>query len=442
VLDAQGNIVAALGAQPAAAATPVPLAPAEFRTLAAQSANAQFFADVQGLVLEACIRPLTPSAQTGSARWLLATRSLDQAFFDQIAALTGATLTLEPPAATAAPPENPAEIVLLRPLTDAQGRPLRQLRLDYHAPELTQLTQAHTEQVALFAAFGLMVIAAMWLAMSDWVLHPLQKISTALATGSNAPLTPLAKTGGEVSTLAALVARDLASAENLRAEVAERTRAQAALEKSEAALRRTMEERAQLGRDLHDSVIQSLYAAGMGLSGVRAQLQSDQVEAAARLEQTGAVLNETIHDLRNYINGLEPASIKLHSFGQALASLLEVLRSLRPAETIVTIDEAIAAQLTLAQRVHALQIAREAVSNALRHGQANRVAITLRAAGENVEFQIDDDGLGFDPAGASPGLGLTNFADRARELGAHLSVDSSPGNGTHVRLVFSLFRTP
>jgi signal transduction histidine kinase len=125
-----------------------------------------------------------------------------------------------------------------------------------------------------------------------------------------------------------------------------------------------------------------------------------------------------------------------------VTALLEVVKGLRPLQTAIAIDESLALRLTLAQRVHALQIAREAVSNALRHGDAGRVTIALRPAGEFVEFEVVDNGRGFDPAALTAhGFGLDNFIERARELGAELTVTSAPGQGTRVRLVFALFQS-
>jgi signal transduction histidine kinase len=168
------------------------------------------------------------------------------------------------------------------------------------------------------------------------------------------------------------------------------------------------------------------------------QLQPEQIDAATRLEQTRAALNETIHDVRNFIIGLEPEALRLQTFSQAITALLEVMRSMRAFRSTVDVNEALAARLTLAQRVQALQIAREAVSNALRHGAPSHIHIALRERGEFAEFEIADDGRGFDPATAPEGKGLTNFAERARELGGELTLDSKPGEGTRVRLTFSL----
>src|SRR6185369_14703055 len=232
--------------------------------------------------------------------------------------------------------------------SDWQGYPLHLLRLDYAAPELDRLGESNNVQVGVFVAFGLLVLVAMWLALQAWVLRPLGLISASLKQADPAVITPLRTEPGELGAVAQLVVTSFDQRDALQREIDERDRAQAALKKSEGALRRTIDERTRLGRDLHDGVIQSLYAAGMGLTGIRSQLNLDQTEAAARLEQTRAALNETIHDLRNFINGLEPESLKMQSFDQAVTALLEVMQGLRPLQTAVSIDETLAFQLTLA----------------------------------------------------------------------------------------------
>jgi signal transduction histidine kinase len=86
-------------------------------------------------------------------------------------------------------------------------------------------------------------------------------------------------------------------------------------------------------------------------------------------------------------------------------------------------------------QAHALQIAREALSNALRHGAAKHVRIGLEREDGRLAFTVEDDGRGFDPANLlKPGLGLTNIDERAREIGGRLTVSSTPGKGTIVKL--------
>src|SRR6185369_17286381 len=199
-----------------------------------------------------------------TAPWLLATRVWDQTQLEALAGLTGSTVSLVAPSATT-PPAGPEKITLLRPLSDWQGYPLHLLRLDYAAPELDRLGESNNVQVGVFVAFGLLVLVAMWLALQAWVLRPLGLISASLKQADPAVITPLRTEPGELGAVAQLVVTSFDQRDALQREIDERDRAQAALKKSETALRRTMDERTRLGRDLHDGVIQSLYAAGMGL---------------------------------------------------------------------------------------------------------------------------------------------------------------------------------
>lgn len=418
-----------------------PLARADISALVAETPSPHFFAEADGTLLEVCIRRLPPTTVAG-AGWLMTARRWDEAWLRALGDLTDGTISLVAPSERTAPAEGGTEIILLRALPDWRGRPLQMLRLDYQAPELSRLLQTDSHQSQVFIVFGVLLVVAFGLALQAWVLRPLKHVGESLARGDPAPIRELRDEPSELGRVARLVESSFAQRDELRREIEERARGQEALQRTEATLRRTMEERARLGRDLHDGVIQSLYAAGMGLAGVRTLLQPDQAEAAARLEQTRGALNETIHDVRNFISGLEPEALKLQSFTQAVTALLEVVHGVRPLRTTVEIDEQLASSLTLAQRVHALQITREAVSNALRHGDATQVTVTLRSAGDNVMFEVADNGRGFDPTALSHGgLGLGNFVERARELGAELSVDSAPGRGARVKLVFALYKT-
>jgi signal transduction histidine kinase len=410
-----------------------PLAGEALGRVIAETPNPRFFVPQEAGLAEVCVRRLRESQDR-----LLVARRWDDARLDALARLTEGRVSLTDADDAAGPPGKPTQIVLLRPLADAQGRALRTLRVEYEAPEIAQLGEADNRQAAIFIAYGLLLIVAVGLALRGWVLHPLRRITRSLAQNDPQPVAALSAEKSELGEVARLVQTAFEQRAALQREFEERTRAHATLERAEAALRRNIEERARLGRDLHDGVIQSLYAAGMGLAGIRDLLRPDQSEAGVRLEQTRAALNETIHDVRNFIIGLEPEALKLQTFSQAVAALLETLHGVRRFRSTVRIDEELAARLTLAQRVHALQITRESVSNALRHGNAGQVAVNLRRAGEFAEYEIADDGQGFDPDAAPSAGGLRNLAQRAHELNAQLSVESKPGQGTRVRLVFSL----
>jgi signal transduction histidine kinase len=204
-------------------------------------------------------------------------------------------------------------------------------------------------------------------------------------------------------------------------------------------VRRSLELRARLARDLHDGVIQSIYAAGLGLESAMSEFDSDRNSARTRLAHCRQSLNGVIREVRGFISGLEPEQMQRHGFAQELSALVSTMQALWPVRIVPKVDPGIAGHLSIQQEVHALQIARECISNALRHGGAKKVLITLTEAAGRGVFTVRDDGAGFDPASVQgQGSGLQNLASRAREMGGTLRINSQPGRGASIVVTFPL----
>lgn len=401
----------------------------------------RFFAEADGRLLELRVQPIPPGVSLPGSGWVIAARPWDAGHLRLLSQLTEATLQLRPPDSGAPPPDGSQN----RILADWQNRPLRQLVVDYPATGATGFWWIISPQLPLFLAFGFLLVTAMGLSLQQWVLQPLASINTSLTQGDSRSIQALRANQDEFGRIARLIEEAHAQQHRLRQEIEKRQRSEHALQSSEEQLRRTLEERIRLGRDLHDGVIQSLYATGMGLAGVRAQLATGQTEAAARLEQIREALNATIHDVRNFITGLEPEVLSQQTFAQAIEDLLKQMQELGPARGTCSIDATLAERLTLTQRANLFQITREAVSNALRHGAATKVWVTLKPdAGRGVCFEIGDDGRGLNPGpdNKSGGHGLENLARRAHELGAVFTTHSEPGHGTRLQFVFNPKETP
>jgi signal transduction histidine kinase len=213
----------------------------------------------------------------------------------------------------------------------------------------------------------------------------------------------------------------------------ERRRAEEDSQFKQTLLGHAREEKVQLGRDLHDGIIQSLYAAGLTLESARELVHRDPAEAERRLASTLAALNAVIRDVRDYIHGLAPERLQRASFGQALQVLTEGLGAGREAKFDIQIDDEAAALLNTGQITDALQIAHEASSNGLRHGHATMITMRLQRGEREVCLLVQDNGAGFDLATrAHAGHGMNNMQARAARLGAELRVSSSPGTGTRV----------
>jgi signal transduction histidine kinase len=197
------------------------------------------------------------------------------------------------------------------------------------------------------------------------------------------------------------------------------------------------EERERIARELHDGVIQSLFAVGMGLQGTAAMVADE--DLAKRLEAAVEEVDRAIRDLRNYIFGLRPGILADRQLGQALQRLVSEFQSRSGVVTAIDVDEGIAAELS-GRAADIVQIAREVLSNVERHAGAATCRVTLlRGTTDGVaELVIDDDGSGFDPLTPGEGFGLENLRERVTTLGGTLEIESSRGEGTRVQATLPL----
>jgi len=193
-----------------------------------------------------------------------------------------------------------------------------------------------------------------------------------------------------------------------------------------------LEERERIGRELHDGVIQSLFAVGMNLQAAAARAGSAELEQ--RLEASVVQIDRAIRDLRNYIFGLRPGILADRQLAQAIESLAADFERESGVTIVADIDGQMAARLA-SQAADVVQLVRESLSNVARHAGATTCRVSLRAAEGEAVLEIDDDGQGFDiQAATGPGQGLRNLRERAASLGAGLEIDSRPGEGTTVRI--------
>ncbi len=218
-------------------------------------------------------------------------------------------------------------------------------------------------------------------------------------------------------------------------DVRQRTEENLALEQLRAG--QAVADKVRLGRDLHDGIIQTLYAAGLVLASAREKIATHPQRAAGLLDQGIGALNAAIRDVRACIAGLAQVQRQGGSFPAAVGAVTEMLGSGREAVFDTQLDPAAVAQVEEAQFADLLQIIREAVSNALRHGAAKTVTLRLHENAGRLALLVQDDGRGFDPANVSTGgHGLANLRARAALLRGELRLTSSPGVGT--RLVLTL----
>src|SRR6266508_4230063 len=194
-----------------------------------------------------------------------------------------------------------------------------------------------------------------------------------------------------------------------------------------------LEERERIAKELHDGIIQSLFAVGMSLQGTA--LTAANPETSARIERAVEELDGVIRDLRNYIFGLRPGILADRQLDQALRNLGEEIESRASERVEVVVDAALAARLS-SRSADIVQLTREALSNVVRHARASRATVRLERNGAEATLTIEDDGAGFQPGRDAGGSGLRNMRERAAKLGGNLELTSRPGKGTRIQIAF------
>jgi signal transduction histidine kinase len=406
---------------------PTPFADAGFLAQLRREKSLHFFQDGPGGLIEFRTGPILPSDDLKREReprgWFIVARRWDEPHLHRLGDTLQSRVTLAP-AGPAAPAAAPTLVHLERPLRDWSGRPVRTLQVEYDSPLLAQLLRSNREETYLLYGFGLAMIAVLTITLSVTVLRPVQQLARSLEANDPAPIRALQHGADEFGDLARQVAQSFVQREALR--------------DSEEQLRQWMALHERLGRDLHDGIIQSVYAAGLGLESARNLLHTDPAAAEQRLASCQRMFNDTLWQVRSFIQALEPEQPRGQSPAQSLSALVSTMQSLQVTPIAAAIDRDLAARIRPAQELHLLHIARELLSNALRHAGASQIRISLQPqAGGLACLQVSDDGAGFEPAaGGHPGRGLANLSARARELDARLEIDSAPGKGTRIAVWF------
>lgn len=199
-----------------------------------------------------------------------------------------------------------------------------------------------------------------------------------------------------------------------------------------------LQERDRIARDLHDGIIQTIYAVGLNIEYCRMALVEEPNEVESRLTNAVAQLNSAIDEIRRYILDLTHRARADSDLIESVMTLAHQISTARPDAPRVRVDirPEVAAAVP-ADRVASLaQLLREAMSNASRHASARAVDVYARAQDGVLVFGVEDDGRGFTLSGASSRghHGLRNMHERAVALGGQLDVRSAPGEGTTVEL--------
>jgi signal transduction histidine kinase len=196
-----------------------------------------------------------------------------------------------------------------------------------------------------------------------------------------------------------------------------------------------VDERERISKDLHDGIIQNLYAVGLSLEDVQEQLAEDPAEVERRVERAIDSIHLTIRDIRNFIFGLRPELLGGTTLVDGLVAIVDEFRHNSMVDVELDFSELLGEPDEVATP-HLLGVVNEALSNIARHSGATRATVRASTADDGaVSLAVADNGHGFDPATAvSLGhQGLDNMRSRCATIGATMEIESS-SSGTTVEI--------
>jgi signal transduction histidine kinase len=193
-----------------------------------------------------------------------------------------------------------------------------------------------------------------------------------------------------------------------------------------------LEERQKLARELHDSVSQILYGIALSARTAEGFLASDQARAAEALRYCLSLADVGLTEMRALILELRPELLETEgivvSIGQ-YAAALQVRHGV-----VFELDLGDEPKIAMSVKETLYRITQEAFHNIIRHAQAREVRVRLETCDLEIEWEVCDDGRGFDPSASFPGhLGLRSMRERVERVGGALEIISAPGAGTCVR---------
>jgi signal transduction histidine kinase len=195
------------------------------------------------------------------------------------------------------------------------------------------------------------------------------------------------------------------------------------------------DERHRIARELHDSLSQRLYAAAFNAEVVSLSARTDPESTAREATKIRALVLSTLAEMRTLLFELQPEVLTNRRLTELVAQLCTSVTEIyqQPVGLVVVNDEG---GVPTKPKLALYRIAQEAVGNALRHSEASQIGVTVDVGVDRVSVEVVDDGAGFDPDDDLAGHGLRNMRERATEVGAGLTVISSPGAGTTARVIW------
>ena len=219
-------------------------------------------------------------------------------------------------------------------------------------------------------------------------------------------------------------------------DITERKRIEETLRQRERDLQAAIQERERISQDLHDGILQSLFAVGLTLEASKSTMTpTARKTSGASLNQAIEQLNDVMREIRNFIAGLGSDLLQGKNFPAVLKQMLASLTEHQSTRVRLAVEDRAAKALSTEQSLHLIRVIQEAVSNCIKHGHAREARVSLKMLKRGVRLSIRDNGRGFNQDDVKGiGYGLGNMAARAQKIGGRFAVLSKVNEGTSIVL--------
>lgn len=195
-----------------------------------------------------------------------------------------------------------------------------------------------------------------------------------------------------------------------------------------------LEERDRIGMDLHDGIIQSIYAVGLTLEHARLLLSDEPEQTRKKINQSIEDLNSTIRDLRAFIMDMRPRQLYEEDLLDGLKRLVNEFQANSLVKVKLTGPSEGLEELPDVYAIALFHICQEALANIAKHAQAKKVEVTVWTTSDRVLMEVHDDGRGFNLQNIqlTLGHGISNMQTRAHNMGGDLEITTEPEKGTTI----------
>ncbi|WP_338752150.1 ATP-binding protein [Bacillus sp. FJAT-52991] len=187
-------------------------------------------------------------------------------------------------------------------------------------------------------------------------------------------------------------------------------------------------EHKRLAHELHDGVSQSLYTISVALQAIESTVEDERLYDY--LNEVQAELGRTMSDIKAYSHQLRPTSLDRLGLVSTLETLIQTVES--TSSLSIAFQTNITGRLPSAVEINMYRVVQEALHNAVKYAQANKVYLFLRKEQRQLIVEIHDDGVGFDLEQAKGGLGLEHMRERIEQLNGRFFIQSAPEEGTQI----------